>query len=348
MFRQPNHKTASSSLLQQVKSKMEKMKMKRTLDEHQRAHRDASARYCERTASACVSPSESARRIYYAVWEGRARGVFFDSWIARDQTSGFTDGNQKAFKKWRDVLVWWHQLCHDHHHHGCPPFDPIIFTLDPPSNTHPGTAPCTYAPPAYPATILPVPSPFAVMSTSSSISSLPSSGASSTDSLFLSDADHMPQKDEPVMPTPKLNAPPCVTMTRIQLTPTGKAQGAMIVTAAGTAAPRPSAHDTVPHPNPTTVAATPAQHNALALLMRSVLIMPQPGVTPLALVPAAAAAPKPPYTYCIQGVAVFYPSHAAAWTAAHWLRMTDAKILASRNAKRVQAYMYSLPFDGED
>ncbi|KAF8177190.1 hypothetical protein K438DRAFT_1770284 [Mycena galopus ATCC 62051] len=446
MFRQPNHKTAGSSLLQQVKSKMEKMKINRTPDEQWRAHRDASARYRERHherlrltereravnrrahLNSLKKTDQDLKTVHAKAREASARyRAASNMYIVSNRealAAKQAEHRKAAFIKKHGYMTYlkrsligtrylsftiplfnedrlqpsllpiaWPRIsffllmgliahgsrairqvvspmairkrskngetCSSGGTNSAMSTIATVARLSIPSHlrwtpppTHPGTAPCTHAPPAYPATVLPAPSPFAATSTStsSSISSLPSSAASSTDSLFLSDADRTPQKEEPVTPMLKLNAPPRVTMeTRIQLTPTGKAQGAALVTATGTAAPRPSTHDAAPHPNPATAAATPAQHDALAPLMRSVLITPQPGVAPLALVPASAApAPEPPYTYGIRGVAVFYPSHAGAWAAAQQLGMTDTKILASRNAECVQAYMYGLPFDGED
>ncbi|KAF8147456.1 hypothetical protein K438DRAFT_1780076 [Mycena galopus ATCC 62051] len=287
------------------------------------------------------------------------------SWIARDQTNGFTDGQQKAFKKWRDVLTWWHQLCHDHHRDGCPPFDPITFTLDPPANTHPGTSPCTSSPPPrgsppYPAVpIVPIAagSPFAHSSSSSWASS---SSTSSLDSLassglFQSDPELTPKKEQPTTPVLTLNPPPRVTLaTHVQLTPTGRARGTAIVAAGGPAAsaadaagPAPAADAPAAGP-PATVAATPTRGDTGAVPRESVLITPghEPAAAPAN--PAPQPEPEPEFTYGIRGVAMFYPSHGAARAAARRLGMADARILASRNALRVQAWMYGEPFEGED
>ncbi|KAF8142328.1 hypothetical protein K438DRAFT_1995093 [Mycena galopus ATCC 62051] len=246
-------------------------------------------------------------------------------------------------------------MCHDHHAHGCPPFIPITFTLNPPSNTHPGSAPCTQSPPAYPnatqaqapTAVKPVPSPFgpsSSSSTSSIESSSVSSAVSSTDSLFLSDADRTPKK-EPATPTLRLNVPPRVTMeTRVQLSPTGHARGAALV---ATPAVAPGVAD----PTHATIAVTPPRRDyASAPPQRdSVRITPQPGVVAAAPGPAALTPDiEPPFTYGIRGVAVFCPGHAAAWAGARRLGMKDPKIFSSRNPDRVQAYMYGLPFEGED
>ncbi|KAF8146563.1 hypothetical protein K438DRAFT_1780764 [Mycena galopus ATCC 62051] len=60
--------------------------------------------------------------------------------------------------------------------------------------------------------------------------------------------------------------------------------------------------------------------------------------------PAPQPAPELEFTFGIRGVAVFYPSHAAA----RRLGMAEPHILASRNALRVLAWMYGEPFEGQD
>ncbi|KAJ7797562.1 hypothetical protein B0H14DRAFT_3493626 [Mycena olivaceomarginata] len=91
------------------------------------------------TTSSCV---------YYAVWAGRVRGVYSNSWIARAQTDSYTDARHKGFRKWADVLEWWRDLCAQHHQGGCPAFEPVIFTLNPSNSTHPSSTPCTTVAPA--------------------------------------------------------------------------------------------------------------------------------------------------------------------------------------------------------
>jgi hypothetical protein len=69
-------------------------------------------------------------------------------WIARAQTDSYTDTRHKGFRKWADVLKWWRDLCAQHHQGGCPAFEPIIFTLNPPNSTHLSSTPCTAVAPA--------------------------------------------------------------------------------------------------------------------------------------------------------------------------------------------------------
>ncbi|KAJ7825742.1 hypothetical protein B0H14DRAFT_2596335 [Mycena olivaceomarginata] len=85
---------------------------------------------------------------FYSVWAGRVRGVYSNSWIACAQTDGYTDANHCGFKKWADIEVWWRGLCRKQHQGGCPAFEPITFTLNPPNNTHPSSAACTRLIPA--------------------------------------------------------------------------------------------------------------------------------------------------------------------------------------------------------
>ncbi|KAJ7166437.1 hypothetical protein C8R43DRAFT_1122001 [Mycena crocata] len=81
---------------------------------------------------------------YYVVTKGRVRGVFTNSWIARDLVSGVTDGFHRACKTWREVNFYWKADCDDNHPPGgCLPFETVNFSLNPPAATHPTSAPCT-------------------------------------------------------------------------------------------------------------------------------------------------------------------------------------------------------------
>ncbi|KAJ7118003.1 hypothetical protein C8R43DRAFT_1137475 [Mycena crocata] len=81
---------------------------------------------------------------YYVVTRGKVRGVFTNSWIAREMVARRSDGFHKAFKTWREVLFFWGTACDDDHPPGaCPPFELVDFTLNPNPVTHPGPPPCT-------------------------------------------------------------------------------------------------------------------------------------------------------------------------------------------------------------
>ncbi|KAF8166733.1 hypothetical protein K438DRAFT_1774900 [Mycena galopus ATCC 62051] len=103
--------------------------------------------------------------------------------------------------------------------------------------------------------------------------------------------------------------------TRIQLTPTGRARGQVLVVGTGGRDPAPAyvaaALAVTPQP--------PAAANA-------------PATAPVPA--AAAAAPNPPELYGIRGVVVFYFSHESAIAGAASLGLVDPKILVSRNAAK--------------
>ncbi|KAJ6511746.1 hypothetical protein DFH09DRAFT_1333634 [Mycena vulgaris] len=113
---------------------------------------------------------------YYMVMEGQVRGGYSNSWIARDQTDSWSDSSQKACKNWADTLHVWENMCRTNHTDGCPPFEPVTFTLDPDPRTHPSSPPCS---------CLTAPAPTA----SSSTSSYPSSCLSYPSSLSSSSSD---------------------------------------------------------------------------------------------------------------------------------------------------------------
>ncbi|KAJ7794771.1 hypothetical protein B0H14DRAFT_2621619 [Mycena olivaceomarginata] len=280
---------------------------------------------------------------YYAVWQGRVHGIYTNSWIARSLCDGFTDACHKGFKKSFEAERWWADLCAQEHQGGCPPFEPVTFTLDPPARTHPTSAPCTvpipglpprvpahgvpelpprdppYGVPAHEPTsrVLPMPvgSPFTASTTSGSSASSASSASSGSASFMGSESDT--PKKEPASPGLHLNVPPRVTpFTRVQLTPTGRARAEALAAERHHAAAEQPEH------------ATP---RAAPQARPSVLITP--------------ATPAPvPRQYAIRGVAVFYHSHAAARS----LDRPTTKIMVSNNIEKLEAWMFGKPFVGED
>ncbi|KAJ7791740.1 hypothetical protein B0H14DRAFT_2624714 [Mycena olivaceomarginata] len=280
-------------------------------------------------ASACV---------YYAVWSGRVRGVYSNSWIARAQTDGFADASQRGFKKWHEMEQWWSGLCAEQHRDGCPAFEALSFSLNPPTNTHPSSAPCTRILPAPTAGTsaaaggmvpMPAPSPFCGGST------LPAAAVK-----------HEP-KDEPTSPSLHLNVPPSVTpLTRVQLTPTGHARAGVIAQERAAAAeanppPRASARQTV--------AATPRAAAAGDRPHPSVLVTPhQTGHDERTRSPSPAADAPAPTMYGIRGVAVMYPTHGTALAAARCLNLAEPKIMVTNNASKLEAWITMKKFVGED
>ncbi|KAJ7736631.1 hypothetical protein B0H16DRAFT_1730678 [Mycena metata] len=184
--------------------------------------------------------------LYYAVFLGFARGAYSNSWIARDQTDGFTDSRQKSFKKWADLEHWWSGMCATHHTAGCPPFEPLGFSLNAPYNTHPSSPPCTRSGGAIPRGTLTLPNlpllpayvPTAVAGPSTAVAGWPVPAPSP----FAAPAH---KKEEPL--SPNLRSPPHVAVnTRVQLTPTGGQRGLHLAAAAAAAqggnfTPRPAA-----------------------------------------------------------------------------------------------------------
>ncbi|KAF8212568.1 hypothetical protein K438DRAFT_1957170 [Mycena galopus ATCC 62051] len=279
--------------------------------------------------------------MYYAVWNGRVRG-----WIARGQMDGWTDAQQKGFKRWADLLAWWSAQCNDHHQGGCPPFKHVTFTLDSSSTTHPSSAPCSRVVPAPmalavalapaaalmspvaaapPIVIAPASPPAYAAGPSSSMASSFSSTSSftSSDSLFASSPTQV-KKEEPRAPALNFGVPPRVTLeTRVQLTPTGRARGAALVEACAANAPTLTASLATPRPADRAAAPIP-----------SVQLTPQPAAPGTA--PAPHAVPvRIPTKYRIRGVPIFYP---------------NAKIMVSApgQPEKLEAYMLGKLFVGED
>ncbi|KAJ7026242.1 hypothetical protein C8F04DRAFT_1190786 [Mycena alexandri] len=214
---------------------------------------------------------QSSQCTYYAVWSGRVRGVYTNSWSARDQTDGFSDSQQKAFKTWHDARLWWSGMCSLHHQISCPPFEPLTFTLNPPFNTHPTSPPCTtpagaakiaaanaanaapVVPPVAGPTLRAPPPHLPTLATTSGAAPIASSSrtaliASSSrtgpvpapspfNSATPTKQESPAKREEPASPRLTLNVPPRVAIapnTRIQLTPTGHARAQSLHAAAVT------------------------------------------------------------------------------------------------------------------
>ncbi|KAJ7019262.1 hypothetical protein C8F04DRAFT_1197911 [Mycena alexandri] len=205
---------------------------------------------------------------YYAVADGRVRGVFTNSWIAREQVEGYVNFSMKSFKTWAEMEFWWGLKCQELHTHGCPPFETVTFTLTPHPVLQPGPSPCTrrfpriaavptiphYFPPAAPAApvagpssvaapalVVPAaaPSPFnspgpststsRVIPISSSADEL-SSSASSASSLSASSTSGVKKEEaaSPIVGSPSIGRV-LDPSTRIHLTPAGRAHGEFLV-----------------------------------------------------------------------------------------------------------------------
>ncbi|KAJ6458764.1 hypothetical protein C8R45DRAFT_1109883 [Mycena sanguinolenta] len=116
----------------------------------------------------CSEHDKSSTCYYYFVFAGFVRGIFTNSWVARNQTECFTDSRQKAFKTRNEADAWWAVICNAHHSSGCPDFEPLNFDLDVDPRTDPSSTPCCWlAPPVYarssaaaPSIALPAPSSF--------------------------------------------------------------------------------------------------------------------------------------------------------------------------------------------
>ncbi|KAJ7936007.1 hypothetical protein B0H13DRAFT_1853711 [Mycena leptocephala] len=300
-----------------------------------------------------------AQCLYYVVFEGFVRGIYSNSWIARDQTERYTDSRQKSFKKKGEADAWWALMCTALHQNGCRPFEPVNFPLDVSTTTHPSSAPCTHAPaPTQAAAAAPVPAagpvsaagPVPAVSVTSTTFPMPAPSPFSSplsSRATTEPASPTPKKEEDLLATPNLylNVPPRVTpLTRVQLTPTGVALGAnLIAQRVHVAAQRAEAA-------PPSVMATPARApatidaDALPAAMASVLVTPGPQA-PILPAPPSAAAPPRVRQYGIRGVAVFYNSHAAAAVS---LGLVDAKIMVSDNPDKLEAWMMGKPFVGEE
>ncbi|KAJ7705146.1 hypothetical protein B0H16DRAFT_1747398 [Mycena metata] len=140
------------------------------------------------TSSACA---------FYPVFAGFVCGTFTNSWLALAQTDGYIDGKQRSFKHYNDALHWWETMCETHHQDGCPPFEPLDFSLNPDPKTHPSSAPCTRIDPnALVAAGIAI-GPSSSSPSSSSVSIGSSSSLSSTSSLSTSSASSSDSKVKP-------------------------------------------------------------------------------------------------------------------------------------------------------
>ncbi|KAJ7367229.1 hypothetical protein DFH08DRAFT_949202 [Mycena albidolilacea] len=162
---------------------------------------------------------------YYVVSVGWVHSIFTNLWIQRSQLEKFVGSHGKSFKTWAEAEQWWASQCAELYINGCPPFEPLTFSLVPDPFRQPGPPGCArvvaaapvavaapraplLSPIAVPCTVLPpAGSPFASGSAASSMSSSPSSASSlsSSESLFDSDsctAPLMPKK-EAASPIPK-------------------------------------------------------------------------------------------------------------------------------------------------
>ncbi|KAJ6621291.1 hypothetical protein B0H10DRAFT_2215224 [Mycena sp. CBHHK59/15] len=300
-------------------------------------------------ASACL---------YYVVWAGWVRGV----WISRAQTDGYTGALAKSFKQWNDTEEWWCGLCTQHHMNGCPPFEAVNFTLNPPSNTHPTSAPCSRLPapaitsaasrpapvsataprPAPPRPAPPPPLRPRLPWTPRFACSLPGRLRRSVLRTLRCRSFLQllppPKKEEPASPHLHLNVPPRVTpLTRVQLTPTGVARAATIAATRAAADAAPPASHAPAAANPTCGAANLTDPDC-----PSVLVTPAPAAAD------ANTAPALPLQYGVRGVSMFYPTYHAAYAAAMSLGIAEPKIMVSRNIAKLEAWILGLPFEGED
>ncbi|KAJ7210360.1 hypothetical protein GGX14DRAFT_565565 [Mycena pura] len=267
--------------------------------------------------------------LYYTVWTGFVRGAFSNSWIAREQTERFTDSRQKSFKTKAEMDAWWASMCADHHSGGCPPFEPVSFSLVRNPITYPSSAPCTRAALIAAAPLIP---PINIIGPSTSVagsSSAPPPAPSpfnSPRSRDSSASSPAPQKEEATTPQLSTRAHP---PSRLLLTPTGMA---------GMSTPGLSAALGTP---------TPASSSARARgPSASVLVTPNPHATPR---PAPdPAAPLPPVRmYGIRNVSIFFPTFEAARQAAENLKLSDSKIMVSSNYRKLEAWMSGEPFDAD-
>ncbi|KAJ7840810.1 hypothetical protein B0H14DRAFT_3457823 [Mycena olivaceomarginata] len=287
----------------------------------------------------CNTHDHSAACVYYAVWTGRVRGVYSNSWIARDQMDGYTDGRQQSFRTWNDLELWWRGLCNEQHQGACPAFEPVTFTLNPPANRYPSSPACTrgfaVAPPApaMPAlqfpedtTIRQGPQPagslFGPSSTSftASTSSPVSMGSVFDDSAPLMGVKKEEEEEENA-PCLRLNPPPRVTpSTRVLLSPSSRARGDLLVARAAAAA-------TAAAP---TVAASPHCEQEVTPMRPtrpSVIVTPRLADAAAHPVPAPLPAPFPPPRLALSNTGF---------------------IMVSENAEKRQAWMLGERFLGED
>ncbi|KAJ7727335.1 hypothetical protein B0H14DRAFT_3518853 [Mycena olivaceomarginata] len=173
--------------------------------------------------------------LYYAVFVGRVRGVYTNSWIARDQTDRFTDAQHKGFKKWPELEQWAH----------APNSRPSISHSTPPTTPIRRRPACNRAPAA------PVDSCTAMFAPvraaeDPTIRVRPMAAGSpfAASPQPKREEGEASLKREDTEPSLHLNVPPHVhALTRVQLTPTGHARGTALVAARAThqASPPPPA-----------------------------------------------------------------------------------------------------------
>ncbi|KAJ7912867.1 hypothetical protein B0H13DRAFT_1874447 [Mycena leptocephala] len=326
--------------------------------------------------------------LFYAVFSGFVRGVYTNSWLAREQTEHYTDSRQKSFKWWDEAVAWWTAMCTVHHQNGCPPFEPVTFSLNPSSTTHPSSPP--------PCTRAPEPDAGADATASSTASAAPAAASTANAGPFITaqaahagvasssrpfpvaapppstlpppsglphlllgqlQSRHLPsKKEDPTTPHLNLRVPPITMQTRIQLTPTGQARGLALAAAraddaaarADDATARAEAVVAQALATPAATGATPAA--TATAHPQSVLVTPAPlSAAAAAAPPPAPANPRHVRQYGIRGVAVFYSSYAAARAAATLLGLEDdSKIMVSDNHEKLEAWMTGKPFVGED
>ncbi|KAJ6631804.1 hypothetical protein B0H10DRAFT_2206220 [Mycena sp. CBHHK59/15] len=312
---------------------------------------------------------------YYQVCVGWFCGVFTNSWLARVQTDGFSNSHCKAVKSWEDVLAYCDEFCSKNHGDGCPAFKPIDFSLTP-SESYPSPASCTHPPraaaappaPAAPPTPIAPPSPFASYTSSmgsTSTSSLLDSECTSASLPTLASPtpqkaplSPFPKKEESAGPNAFFTGPRVTPNTLIVLSPSGQARAATLAAASFLSSPAVAARRmatvmTMPRvpdnrpatPPPGPVMPGPAPVTPARAARPSVHATPRPGSVASTGPPVAAPRVR---QYGIRGVAMFYPSHDAAKTAATKLGLVNAKIMVSDNPDKLEAWMTNQPFVGED
>ncbi|KAJ7880720.1 hypothetical protein B0H14DRAFT_2566121 [Mycena olivaceomarginata] len=268
------------------------------------------------------------------------------SWITRSLCNGFTDSRHKAFKKCMEAERLWADLCATEHRGGCPAFEPVTFTLDPPANTHPSSVPCTIPilglpprvvlPTQEPTSrVLPMPagSPFTStvsgsLTLSGSSASLGSSTSSGTASFISPAALERPAARY----TPHSGA--------AHTDQPGLRQRPQLLNAKGTTRRNPPPQRPLVLPSRLSTRRPVLLPRSLAPPSSSPLVATDANTALIAAVPATPGA--------CPIVAVFYHSHAAALAAAHSLNRPTAKIMVSDNIEKLEAWMFGKPFVGED
>ncbi|KAF8170033.1 hypothetical protein K438DRAFT_1982931 [Mycena galopus ATCC 62051] len=329
-----------------------------------------------------VEHDNNSSCMYYAVWHGRVRGVYSNSWLARAQTDGWTDASQKGFKRWSELLVWWSAQCRDHHQGGCPPFEPVVFSLDPPSNTHPSSAPCSHVVPApaaalmSPAAAAPaivvgaaVPPTYAVAGPSSRVP-LPAAGSPFTQSTSVRDdrsssvassfsstsslASSTGSSTDSLwasLASVKKEEPHTPTLTfgvPPRVTLDTRVQLSPTGCARAAVLLNRGAETQAAEASPDAMSSVTPRHPAAPI--PSVQLTPKPALAGAAPAPNATAAKPIPAKYGIRGVPIFYPSHEAAEEAARLLGLISPRIMVSvpGQPEKLEAWILGKPFVGED